>query len=123
MWGIRGGEQLRGSLACWPREGGPIAGRSACEGVLDARALYPDSSLADLYDPLAMPRELVDAHHKLDRAVDRLYQRKPFESDADRVSPMSPVYTPVSTSWACRRIDRRSITRPEWRLPRSLPIL
>ena len=33
-----------------------------------------------------MPKELVDAHHKLDRAVDRLYQRKPFDSDADRVA-------------------------------------
>jgi hypothetical protein len=44
--------------------------------------IYPNSSLADLYDRLTMPKELVDAHHALDRAVDRLYQRKPFESDA-----------------------------------------
>jgi len=56
------------------------------QDVLDARALYPDSSLADLYDRLAMPKELADAHHTLDRAVDRLYQRKPFDSDADRVA-------------------------------------
>jgi hypothetical protein len=59
---------------------------SLAQGVLDARALYPDSSLADLYDPLAMPKELVDAHHALDRAVDRLYQRKAFASDAERVA-------------------------------------
>jgi hypothetical protein len=44
---------------------------TVAQGVLDARSLYPDSSLADLYDPLAIPKELVDAHHKLDRAVDR----------------------------------------------------
>lgn len=59
---------------------------SLAQGVLDARALYPDSSLADLYDPLTMPKELTDAHRTLDRAVDRLYQRKPFASDADRVA-------------------------------------
>jgi hypothetical protein len=40
----------------------------------------------DLYGPRAMPKDLVDAHHKLDRVVDRLYQRKSFASDADRVA-------------------------------------
>ncbi len=33
-----------------------------------------------------MPKELADAHHKLDRAADRLFQRKPFDSDVDRVA-------------------------------------
>lgn len=37
--------------------------------ILDARALYPDSSLADLYDDLTMPPELRKAHHDNDRAV------------------------------------------------------
>ena len=41
--------------------------------VLDARNLYPDSSLADLYDPLSMPPELVKAHTALDNAVLDLY--------------------------------------------------
>jgi hypothetical protein len=35
------------------------------QAVLDARAKYPDSSLADLYDPLTMPPELVKAHEQL----------------------------------------------------------
>jgi len=43
------------------------------QAVLDARGLYPDSSLADLYDPLTMPPELLKAHQKLDRAVMKLY--------------------------------------------------
>jgi hypothetical protein len=42
-------------------------------GVLDARALFPNSSLADLYDPLTMPPELLKVHNALDRAVMRLY--------------------------------------------------
>lgn len=37
--------------------------------ILDARALYPDSSLADLYDPMTMPKELSKAHRANDRAV------------------------------------------------------
>ena len=41
--------------------------------ILDARALYPESSLADLYDPLAMPKELKAAHRKNDIAVAKAY--------------------------------------------------
>lgn len=55
------------------------------QGVLDARALFPDSSLADLYDPLTMPPELVAAHCKLDAAVEKAYDRK-FADDAERVA-------------------------------------
>ena len=43
------------------------------QAILDARALYPDSSLADLYDPLTMPRELLKAHQANDRAVMEAY--------------------------------------------------
>ncbi|MGK4126976.1 type IIL restriction-modification enzyme MmeI [Limosilactobacillus vaginalis] len=39
------------------------------QGILDARKLYPDSSLADLYDPLTMPVELRKAHEANDKAV------------------------------------------------------
>ncbi len=53
--------------------------------VLAARALYPDSTLAALYDPLLMPKELLDAHRRLDRAVERCYRPEPFANDAARV--------------------------------------
>lgn len=43
------------------------------QGILDARALYPDSSLADLYDPLTMPPELQKAHSLNDAAVMQAY--------------------------------------------------
>jgi hypothetical protein len=43
------------------------------QGILDARALYPDSSLADLYDRLAMPPELRKAHRENDKAVMQAY--------------------------------------------------
>lgn len=46
------------------------------QGILDARALYPDSSLADLYDELTMPPELRKAHQKNDQAVLAAYSIK-----------------------------------------------
>lgn len=65
------------------------------QGVLDARALYPDSSLADLYDPLTMPPELVAAHRKLDAAVEKAYGRK-FKDDAERVAYLFERYSELT---------------------------
>ncbi|MBR0504069.1 MAG: hypothetical protein IJJ84_01590 [Kiritimatiellae bacterium] len=42
---------------------------STAQAILDARSRYPESSLADLYDPLAMPPDLRAAHEANDRAV------------------------------------------------------
>ena len=43
------------------------------QAILDARALYPDASLADLYDEATMPSELRKAHQANDRAVMQAY--------------------------------------------------
>ena len=43
------------------------------QGILDARVLYPDASLADLYDEVTMPPELRKAHQENDRAVMHAY--------------------------------------------------
>ena len=45
----------------------------SAQAILDARALYPDSSLADLYDPVLMPAELREAHRHNDSAVMAAY--------------------------------------------------
>ena len=58
---------------------------NTAQAVLDARALFPDASLADLYDPDTMPPELARAHQRLDRLVEKAYGRS-FESDAERVA-------------------------------------
>jgi hypothetical protein len=62
------------------------------QAVLDARAAWPTSSLADLYDPDTMPANLRKAHSALDAAVDRLYRKKPFDSDRDRVEHLFGLY-------------------------------
>ena len=65
---------------------------AAAQGVLDARAVHPDSSLADLYDPLTMPPDLVKAHKKLDAAVDSAYVYKGSATDAARVAFLFGLY-------------------------------
>lgn len=65
------------------------------QGVLDARALYPNSSLASLYHPAKMPMELIKAHAKLDAAVEKAYGRK-FNDDSDRVAFLFETYKKLS---------------------------
>lgn len=62
------------------------------QAVLDSRAKYPDATLADLYDPLTMPADLVKAHDQLDRAVELCYRQKPFASDRERVEFLFGLY-------------------------------
>jgi len=64
------------------------------QAILDARANYSDSSLADLYDPLTMPPDLLKAHQNLDRAVMKLYgfPVKDF-TEADCVATLMERYT------------------------------
>lgn len=66
--------------------------------MLDARALYPGSSLADLYDPLTMPAELGKAHQKLDAAVDAAYAKKKFTGDSDRVAMLFERYQQLTNA-------------------------
>jgi hypothetical protein len=95
-----------------PTEKQQLAIEAAAQGVLDARSKFmppsPQSSptrgeeaspppfmgggrgegatLADLYDPLTMPPELVKAHQALDRAVDAAYGKTVFKTEAERVA-------------------------------------
>ena len=55
------------------------------QAILDARSLFPDSSLDVLYDTDAMPPVLRKAHIALDKAVDRLYRKAGFISERARV--------------------------------------
>ena len=62
------------------------------QAVLDARAAHPGATLADLYDPDLMPPNLRRAHHAVDRAVDRMYHRKRFTSERERVEHLFALY-------------------------------
>ena len=62
------------------------------QAVLDARNKFPESSLADLYDPDTMPSVLVKAHAVLDSAVDKLYRKTAFSDDAARTAHLFELY-------------------------------
>ena len=83
---------------------------TAAQAVLDARAQFPDSSLADLYDPLAMPESLTKAHQKLDAAVDAAYAKRKFTSDRDRVAFLFALYQQLSSPLESKKTPRRKRT-------------
>ncbi|TIX91604.1 DNA methyltransferase [Rhizobium sp. P44RR-XXIV] len=60
--------------------------------VLDERKAHAGSSLAELYDPDLMPPSLRKAHQALDRAVDKLYRKQPFQGDRDRAEHLFGLY-------------------------------
>ena len=83
----------------WPERPRGEGVETAAQAILDARARYrlpspasgrgvggEGATLADLYDPLTMPPELLKAHRTLDRAVDAVYGKSVFATEAERVA-------------------------------------
>lgn len=89
--------------------------------MLDARAQFPDATLADLYDPLTMPPALVKAHAALDKAVDAAYLaaekaagRKPpkLDTDAERVAFLFQRYQALTSLLPVEKAKSRARKRP-----------
>ena len=77
------------------------------QAVLDARAAYPKSTLANLYDPDQMPPDLRKAHQALDRAVDRLYRKARFTSERERVEYLFALYEKMRTPLDAAKTGKR----------------
>ena len=61
--------------------------------ILDERAKYPEKTMAWLYNPETMPKELKQAHQNLDRAIEEIYRMgNPFTSDAERLEHLFKRY-------------------------------
>jgi hypothetical protein len=69
---------------------------TAAQAVIDARDNHPGASLADLYDPIAMPRDLVDAHQKLDREVLTAYGLKPTATESEILANLFTRYSKLT---------------------------
>ncbi len=65
---------------------------AAAQHVLEVRAEFPESSLADLYDPNTMPPGLVKAHQALDKAVDLCYRPHAFINETKRIEFLFELY-------------------------------
>ena len=81
---------------------------TAAQKVLDARLQFPDSSLADLYDPLTMPPALIKAHNELDKAVDIAYRPQPFTSEANRMEFLFGLYEKYTADLFTKDKKKRS---------------
>ena len=81
------------------------------ESVLAARANYPGSSLADLYNATVMPPDLLDAHRSLDKAVDRAYRAAPFKGERARLEYLFAEYQKLAHPALPPEKRRRKIKR------------
>jgi len=72
------------------------------QAVLDARQkhLNDGATLADLYDPLCTPADLLKAHHALDHAVDRCYRPQPFTTERQRIEHLFTLYKKLTAPLA-----------------------
>ncbi len=73
---------------------------AAAQGVIDARTKHPDQTLADLYNPLGMPPDLLKAHEQLDRVVLAAYGLKPSATDAEVLSALFTRYEELTAPLA-----------------------
>ncbi|MCQ2275260.1 MAG: N-6 DNA methylase, partial [Bacteroidales bacterium] len=71
------------------------------QAILNARALYPDSSLADLYDEVTMPPELRKAHQQNDRAVMEAYGFGKDLTENDIVAELLRMYLIFTENQDC----------------------
>jgi len=100
----------------WPEAPTPAQMKrvaQAAETVLAIRNDFPDSSLADLYDPDAMPKKLFDAHRALDAAVDLCYRSLLFKTELERLKFLFDLYLkytePLVREAAKSRRKRRKV--------------
>ena len=84
---------------------------AAVQKVLDARKEFPEATLSDLYDPVAMPPKLVKAHTELDKMVDRCYRTEPFPSDRHRVEYLFGLYEQLTAPLVTKAPKKRKPAR------------
>lgn len=83
---------------CNPTDAQKTKIEATAQAILDARALYPDCSLADLYDETVMPSELHKAHQENDRAVMSAYGFSQKLSESEIVAELFKMYEKLCAS-------------------------
>lgn len=81
------------------------------QGILDARALYPNASLADLYDAVTMPIELIKAHESNNKAVDKIYGYMGEDNDASRVAFLFKKYEELTSILPSATVKKKRIKK------------
>lgn len=81
------------------------------QAILDARSLYLNSSLANLYDPLTMPVELVKAHEANNKAVDKAYGYTGADDDASRVAFLFKKYEELTSLLPATTVKKKRVKK------------
>jgi hypothetical protein len=68
------------------------------EDILLAREVHYPATIADLYDPEAMPDDLRAAHERNDEVLERIYIGRRFKNDTERLEKLFDLYTKMSAS-------------------------
>ncbi len=91
--------------------------------VLNVRLVYIDagSTLADLYSPLYFPEPLLKAHKKLDRAVDRCYRPKKFDSERQRVEYLFQLYEKITAPLAPTETQKNAAAEGNYKYHSTFP--
>lgn len=64
--------------------------------ILSIRESYPGQTMANLYDPEKMPKDLISKHIELDDAVDKIYSNSGFQSDEERLKTLFKEYKDIT---------------------------
>ena len=83
---------------CQPTEEQKARIELTAQAILDARAKYPDCSLADLYDEVTMPPELRRAHQENDRAVMAAYGFSTKMTESECVAELFKLYKSLTVN-------------------------
>ena len=86
---------------------------STAQSILDIRKLFPQASLADLYDPLTMPAQLVDAHIANNKAVDEAYGYKGGDDDASRVAFLFKRYEELTSLLPANVVKKKRLKKQD----------
>ncbi|PIR03778.1 MAG: SAM-dependent methyltransferase [Candidatus Magasanikbacteria bacterium CG11_big_fil_rev_8_21_14_0_20_39_34] len=66
--------------------------------ILDTREKYPEKTLAKMYNTESMPKDLLEAHEMLDEVIEKIYRKKPFENDEERLAHLFDLYEEMITN-------------------------
>lgn len=69
------------------------------QNILNIRDENFDMTLGEMYNPESMPKELREAHHQLDLAVERIYRTEPFTSDEERLEHLFKLYAKMTKKY------------------------
>jgi len=86
---------------------------NAVNKVLLVRSSFPNYSLADLYDPLSMPPNLIKAHIELDKAVDLAYRNVAFTSEANRMVYLFELYEKYTADLFTTQKPKKKNNKPK----------